>query len=85
MNNPKKTTLKEIEIYSTDDLLDELFARYPDAVFVATREEKGQCTPIYTKRWEGSGITCLGLMAFMADEINGELNSRLEEVDMDSQ
>lgn len=76
--------IKEIEIFTTDMLLDELEKRFDRMVFVGERENiKDKRFLVDSKRSKGDYVECLGLCAYLSDWIMNKLGIERQEVEGD--
>ncbi len=67
----------EIALASTDDLINELLARYEHGVFCALRILTDDETTI-VRRWKGNAVTCAGLGTEAAHAVLADLEQRSE-------
>jgi hypothetical protein len=54
--------MENIKLASTDDLLDELFARFDHAVFTGMKITKANGEYLTFRKWQGNRAVGLGLM-----------------------
>jgi hypothetical protein len=63
--------LSDLALISTNDLIQELFNRYPDAVVALERASKtSDEVGCYKLRWQGNAFKCAGLAAAVIEDIN---------------
>jgi hypothetical protein len=55
---------EQIELYSTQELIDELFSRHPSAVFCGIQPEIGSEQGVIGQ-WAGNAVMCVGLCQAM--------------------
>lgn len=74
---------KELELASSQELLDELASRYQNMVFAANRPTKVQAEEKkeYKLRWHGDGMSAAGLCITLIDDINQDRRETEEKVD----
>ena len=76
--------MADLELVSTDDLLDELIARMGHCVFAGLQAgTHGGDNHTYWGRWDGNSHTCVGLAMDLNQSILDELRSRKSEEDPD--
>lgn len=64
--------MNDLELVSTDDLLDEIMKRFDHVVFIG-RKDGAEEPNVYHRRWAGDYHTCIGLSHDMQDRILSDL------------
>ena len=60
----KPESIEELNLFSTEDLLSELFSRYDNAVFIGSVPHTMEHDEL-NRRWYGDAIKCIGLASYM--------------------
>lgn len=76
----------DLALVSTDELLDELVRRHDAMIFAAYQDRTDELS-MYSRRWHGGNIPCLGLARFVSLRIEDACNEMdiLEEDGEESQ
>ena len=70
--------LKLIEV-STEDLIEELFARTDNALIYLTRRDGGKTA--FKRRYKGDRLKCQGLCVDMSSFIHNDSEGEVEDID----
>lgn len=80
MAKDRKTILKDITLYSTNDLIDELINRFEHAIFAGMQTAVHSKEDIIIKRqWKGNNTTCCSLVSELQFYINHQADENSRE------
>lgn len=72
---------QDLKLTSTEDLLDELFARFDHAVFKGRKIENPRSSSLDTWDFVGDWTTCAGLCADLVHEIHKDRDDAVERLE----
>ena len=63
--------MKDINLYSTEELLDEIQDRFDSCIFYGLQDRTNERS-VYNRRYKGNLATCLGLCTFLSNVLQDE-------------